>query len=134
MPDRFRQHQLPGIARGRRPRIRETVIAKDCEAELNRRGYAVYRIQCGLWFPYKGTHPYSGAPAGTPDYVAIHGERLSFLLETKASDGQLEPSQKFQHQVIQQSYRLAICIVRDVWSLIEWVDRFEAQQRSVMSG
>jgi hypothetical protein len=120
-----KQSRLAGIPRGRQPRVKETEIAKECRNELARRGYLVLRIQCGLWRPLHGKGLYTGAPKGTPDYVALHPRRPGFLLETKTQGRWLSPEQSFQHQVIQQGFQLAICTVRDVWALMAWLDEFE---------
>ena len=120
-----KQIRLKGVPRGRRPAVSESEVAKDCKAELARRGYVVYRIQCGTWRTLRGNGFYTGAPIGTPDYVALHPAHPGFLLETKSSTGSLRVSQKFQHSVIRQGYRLAICTARDVWSLRNWLDQFE---------
>ena len=112
---------------------KEKQIAQDCKDVLARHGYLVFRIQCGVWRTLHGHGFYTGAPTGTPDYVALHPARPGFLLETKSKEGQLEASQIEQHRVIQQGWRLSICVVRDALSLEAWLKEFEGKCRAAVA-
>ena len=123
------QLRIGGIPYAPRIAPKEKQIAQDCKDVLARHGYLVFRIQCGTWRTLHGHGFYTGAPNGTPDYVAIHPRRPGFLLETKRERGVLSPSQIAQHQVIQQGWHVSICTVCDAVSLEAWLREFEGQDR-----
>jgi hypothetical protein len=106
------------------PRVKvvENDIEKACLDLLRLRSYWPARLHAGTFKTIDGKRWIKGVEKGTPDYGAIHCVYPGFLLEVKRPGEGASIEQAAKHREIFLGYRLAICTVDSVESLVRWLD------------
>jgi hypothetical protein len=108
-------------------RLSENNVEGACLDILRLRGYLVLRQESGLFKTPDGRWIRVGQK-GLPDYAALHGQHLSFLLEVKRPGGKLSPDQSRKIQEISLAYRVPVVVVDSAAALGAWLNEHEANQ------
>jgi L-ascorbate metabolism protein UlaG (beta-lactamase superfamily) len=107
-------------------KLKENDVEDACVDYLRRRGYKVTRNHIGRFMTPDGRWITMGE-TGYPDWTALHGQQIGFLLEVKRPGGKLSPEQVKKIREIRLGDRLAVVVVDDVQALIDWLPSHEAK-------
>lgn len=104
--------------------LSEDDVEAQCLQVLRLRGYRVERLHAGRFRSMDGRRVITGAPKGTPDYIAGHGRHRAFYLETKRPGGELSPEQEQKILEIKLC-GMTTCVAESVEELVEWLKLHE---------
>jgi hypothetical protein len=108
--------------------LRENDVERACIDVLRLHGYYVLRQQTGLFKTADGRWVRTGE-VGLPDYAVIHKRYPGFLLEVKATRGELKEHQIKKIFELEMGYRIAVAVVNDVSELSVWLMNHERKAK-----
>ena len=108
----------------RPPRLKETHVRDACLDLLRLHRYRPFRQNSGLLTTADGRKITVGE-RGLPDYIVMHGQHRSFLLEFKRPGGVLSNIQLMKIAELTNGWDLPVAVISSVEALSDWLAEHE---------